>query len=252
MIKFFRKIRYDLMGENKTGKYLKYAFGEIILVVIGILIALSINNWSENQKTRVEESILLKALEQDFIENKQRLNKTIRSQEKMLYYSNSFIKLISSNSSRKISQDSIIKLKVYGANSWYRAELVNSSFKTIIGSGKGSIIQSMNLKKRLIEFATDMESGFEDDFESKECLIFMNNISYKYDANLLLENEKKYFGMSIPQDSVRKSIDRLLSNKYYLGALLNKTGIESARLNYQKKLLYQTDGILLELESEIE
>tara|TARA_R110002051_G_scaffold313163_1_gene388974 strand:- start:6431 stop:6565 length:135 start_codon:yes stop_codon:yes gene_type:complete len=44
MIKFFRKIRYDLMGKNKTGKYFKYAIGEIVLVVIGILIALSINN----------------------------------------------------------------------------------------------------------------------------------------------------------------------------------------------------------------
>ena len=52
MIKFFRKIRYDLM-ENKTGKYFKYAIGEIILVVIGILIALQINNWNENRKTDI-------------------------------------------------------------------------------------------------------------------------------------------------------------------------------------------------------
>jgi hypothetical protein len=50
MIKFFRKIRYELMEKNKTGKYLKYAIGEIVLVVIGILIALSINNWNENRK----------------------------------------------------------------------------------------------------------------------------------------------------------------------------------------------------------
>ncbi|SDH72036.1 hypothetical protein SAMN04489796_1045 [Winogradskyella thalassocola] len=52
MIKFFRKIRYNLMEKNKTGKYFKYAIGEIVLVVIGILIALSINNW--NQK-RIEK-----------------------------------------------------------------------------------------------------------------------------------------------------------------------------------------------------
>ena len=49
MIKFFRKIRYDLMEKNKTGKYLKYAIGEIVLVVIGILIALSLNNWNQKQ-----------------------------------------------------------------------------------------------------------------------------------------------------------------------------------------------------------
>ena len=50
MIKFFRKIRQNLLMENKTGKYFKYAIGEIILVVIGILIALQINNWNEKQK----------------------------------------------------------------------------------------------------------------------------------------------------------------------------------------------------------
>jgi len=48
MIKFFRKIRQNLLRENKTGKYFKYAIGEITLVVIGILIALQINNWNEN------------------------------------------------------------------------------------------------------------------------------------------------------------------------------------------------------------
>jgi hypothetical protein len=50
MIKLFRKIRYDLMEKNKARTYFKYAIGEIVLVVIGILIALSINNWNENRK----------------------------------------------------------------------------------------------------------------------------------------------------------------------------------------------------------
>ena len=56
MIKFFRKIRQNLLSEGKTGKYLKYAIGEIILVVIGILIALSINNWNDNQNKTGNDS----------------------------------------------------------------------------------------------------------------------------------------------------------------------------------------------------
>jgi hypothetical protein len=52
MIKFFRKIRQNLLMENKTGKYFKYAIGEIVLVVVGILIALQINNWNEKIKTQ--------------------------------------------------------------------------------------------------------------------------------------------------------------------------------------------------------
>ncbi len=52
MIPIFRKIRKNLASENRPMKYLKYAIGEIILVVIGILIALSINNWNENRKQK--------------------------------------------------------------------------------------------------------------------------------------------------------------------------------------------------------
>jgi len=52
MIKFFRSIRKSLLSEGKTSKYFKYAIGEIVLVVIGILIALQINNWNENRKSQ--------------------------------------------------------------------------------------------------------------------------------------------------------------------------------------------------------
>jgi hypothetical protein len=63
MIKFFRSIRKDLMEKNKTGKYLKYAIGEIVLVVIGILIALQINNWNEERKDNIAEINILQDIQ---------------------------------------------------------------------------------------------------------------------------------------------------------------------------------------------
>ena len=69
MIKFFRKIRFDLMEKNKTGKYFKYAIGEIVLVVIGILIALSLNNWNEKINQGANFDKLIDALENEIIEN---------------------------------------------------------------------------------------------------------------------------------------------------------------------------------------
>ncbi|MGB4837432.1 MAG: DUF6090 family protein [Saprospiraceae bacterium] len=69
MNKLFRNFRQIQLNDGKTTKYLKYAIGEIVLVVIGILIALQINNWNENRKTRLDEIKLLtnikKALESD-------------------------------------------------------------------------------------------------------------------------------------------------------------------------------------------
>ena len=84
MIKFFRKIRFDLMEKNNTGKYLKYAIGETVLVVIGILIALSINNWNENKKTRNTEVKLLFELKGDLLKTKEDLLTDIDKSERIL------------------------------------------------------------------------------------------------------------------------------------------------------------------------
>jgi hypothetical protein len=62
MFRFFRKLRYQLLDEGHLRKYAAYAVGEILLVVIGILIALQINNWNENNKTMAQEKILKASL----------------------------------------------------------------------------------------------------------------------------------------------------------------------------------------------
>lgn len=65
MIKFFRHIRQHLLSEGKTGKYIKYAIGEIILVVIGILIALSLNNWNSKRLATQRNGALLAKLSKE-------------------------------------------------------------------------------------------------------------------------------------------------------------------------------------------
>jgi len=65
MIPIFRKIRKKMADDNKPVKYLRYAIGEIVLVVIGILIALQINNWNENRKLQNEELNLLFDIQSD-------------------------------------------------------------------------------------------------------------------------------------------------------------------------------------------
>lgn len=67
MIKFFRHIRKSLLENNQMGKYFKYAIGEILLVVIGILIALQINNWNEKRKTDIQLKSALKSVYNDMV-----------------------------------------------------------------------------------------------------------------------------------------------------------------------------------------
>lgn len=69
MIKFFRLIRMRLISENKFSRYLIYAIGEIALVMIGILLALQVNNWNEHRKSKIEERDILQRLQLDLIDD---------------------------------------------------------------------------------------------------------------------------------------------------------------------------------------
>ena len=91
MIKFFSKIRRSLLTESKFSKYLLYAVGEIVLVVFGILIALQINNWNENQKNAANEAHILSEILNNLYEDEsqiqnilERRNTAQKSVEKLL------------------------------------------------------------------------------------------------------------------------------------------------------------------------
>jgi len=77
MLKFFRKIRQNLISNGKTANYFKYAIGEIILVVIGILIALQINNWNESRKLVIEEKQYYKNIKRQLNEDAGFINNNI-------------------------------------------------------------------------------------------------------------------------------------------------------------------------------
>ncbi len=84
MIQFFRHIRQKLLRENRFSKYLLYAIGEIILVVIGILIALQVNNWNNLKAERQIEKTYLEALKSEFGTNLQRIHTAIELNEQLV------------------------------------------------------------------------------------------------------------------------------------------------------------------------
>lgn len=67
------------MQQNKFGKYLKYAVGEIFLVMVGILLALQVNNWNQNRLQKIEQNAMIKNLNKEFIHNKNKLQEAVRA-----------------------------------------------------------------------------------------------------------------------------------------------------------------------------
>jgi len=157
MIKFFRKIRYDLMEKNKTGKYLKYAIGEILLVVIGILIALQINNWNENRKDRQLEKELLVQLQSEFESNLIQLDDKIALRDKMLSSSLNLISCI--DNPTNCDSDTILNNIGFSILAPTFDPIVND----VVSSGRIQLIQSPDLKMKLSLWTSEIIQVTEEE-----------------------------------------------------------------------------------------
>ena len=164
MIKFFRKIRYDLMNQNKTskpalpaGRYFKYAIGEIILVVIGILIALQINNWNEGRKNQV----LVKNYKENLIEDLKKdsitINRSILEINNDSIVLNDFVKRVS-NTTKAL--DTILKIARfdYDYYIWIHSDYNSDTYQVLnatgdIGLFNSDIINELNALHNLQENA---------------------------------------------------------------------------------------------------
>ncbi|MGB3608101.1 DUF6090 family protein, partial [Psychroserpens sp.] len=145
MIKFFRHTRQRLIKKNRFSKYLLYAIGEIILVVIGILIALQINNWNENRKTSNSEITYLNALKTEFDQNQKKLQAVTKSNEENLKYARALSSLMGSEpTATSVREIRRLVLGVINAEVQYRPN--NGVINEIINSGKLEIFKDDSLR----------------------------------------------------------------------------------------------------------
>jgi hypothetical protein len=149
MIKFFRKIRQNLLMENKTGKYFKYAIGEIFLVMIGILLALQVSNWNNHRQNRISEQKILNSIHKDFIENKKQFDITKSIHQTHLSSLNNIISLLPINGN-KVSADSILYYENLIKSNTFNAS--SSTVESIVNSNSIELIENDTLKEYLISW----------------------------------------------------------------------------------------------------
>ncbi|USD24945.1 DUF6090 family protein [Flagellimonas marinaquae] len=149
MIKFFRKIRQSLLSEGKIGKYLKYAIGEIVLVVIGILIALQINNWNEQRKDSIKEQAILKRLEKEFISNRDQLLDKIQLRNTLIENCRRLLEYYNQPENAKL--DSILVFL-----STIQPPTFDPIQNDLVSSGNIEILKDEELKQLLVNWSTDV------------------------------------------------------------------------------------------------
>lgn len=194
MIKFFRHIRKNLVMENKTSKYFKYAIGEIILVVIGILIALQINNWNENRKSTKREQILLNQLKNEFEDNNEQLNNKIRLRDYMISSAKYLFNVIDFNSLDH--SDSL----VFHLHRTLYTPTFNNNSKSFFNSRNINLLRNDSLKNLLTSWPIKVDETNEEE------LVLVNYRDNIYIPFLIKHIQMRSLYSQVEQDMGMKSL----------------------------------------------
>lgn len=155
MIKFFRKIRQQLIKENKLRNYLLYAIGEIVLVVIGILIALQINNANEARKIKIKELNYLTTLKVDLQLNLNELNDYIEKRNTSISSAGVVLDFIEGRREINPNEFNFHNLNV---QIWQPFNQNDNTYLELVNSGNLEIISNDTIRHTLL----DMQLGYKN------------------------------------------------------------------------------------------
>jgi hypothetical protein len=222
MIKFFRKIRQNLLSEGKTGKYFKYAIGEIILVVIGILIALQINNWNEVRKTNTNQLKYLTLLKKEAESNIANIDLEMVRIKKMKEAQKEIFRLID-NAKDTLTEQYISQTFFSALSSFASFNYENSVLAEIKNSGELKNIKNNSLRLSLIELEPNIgrlkiqENALN--ILQKKILEYVN---LNGDLRLILENTGYNQQLGIGKATAKSNGNKSLLNDDYFKNKVNE------------------------------
>jgi uncharacterized protein DUF6090 len=155
MINFFRKIRKQYADDNRPIKYLRYAIGEVVLVVIGILIALSINTWNEKRKERNKELIYLANIKEDIKLNIASLEEFIEARTETVAAVDSLLVYFNNPQLLNINTFNYYNLIIL---EWYPFIQHSNTYDELLNSGNLTMISNKEIKNELQNIQKKFES----------------------------------------------------------------------------------------------
>ncbi len=187
MIKFFRPIRQNLLMENKTSKYFKYAIGEILLVVIGILIALQVNNWNEQRKERAKELHYLTNLKTDLKSNIAEIDKYIATRNSQIVSAKRTLEFFEGEPLTDFDSFNRDIVNVY---TWQKFFQIDNTFQELTNSGNLSLITNDSIKNGLLNLETLYKKlKYEEEHFRYDAEVMLYEPSYgMLDINALIQN----------------------------------------------------------------
>ncbi len=248
MIKFFRKTRQSLLIQNKFSKYLLYAIGEIILVVIGILIALQLNNYSEHKKERKKEIGLLSNLSNEIGLDILQIENNTKLSTGRLYRLDSTIQLLK-------NVDSIDKLNFiqqsfeFVIDQYFKSN--SGIFDEAVSSGKMSYVQNETLRQNIFDYYRNARES-DNDVTTRQVT---DELITPIFVETLFMNPEGFssLGLNIKNISALQSIDlkSLKSSRDFWKMVLLKFGSNREQMLRWQQIKVQAQDLKKQIEKEL-
>ena len=237
------------MSENRTGKYFKYAIGEILLVMLGILLALQVNNWNEERKDRVEEIIILESLDKNLILANEQSDSLISSEK---YSKGVLLLVLGIDSINSILDSNSISAKIFKDAFWnLESDIpVINTYIELKNTNKLSLIKNHEIKEKFTSLEVNLNEleGMLDDR--------LNVQQIRIDD--IAENEVNFIPFiksSIPTINIEKekqnNFELILSNQRIRNLLGLKLNMTQDVLNYRENLDNDIKDLRMLIEAEL-
>lgn len=240
MIKFFRKIRQQLAYENNLTKYMRYAIGEIVLVVIGILIALSLNNWNEGRKGRIYEKKALKeisaALKTDSTVNR-------RIQERVQRRDTAINNILSYLKSGATNADSMLIENLIDSNTGIKISFNGGAYEALKSKGL-EYIRNDSLRNMIVaayEFWLPRNEFFGDEGR-KDYIYHKRDQLHKKVTDLYIESDGE-------KNMIKESI--ILNSNEKREALMRLMKLQMELSEFYRYLLLQQSRKINQVQTQI-
>ncbi|GAA4806744.1 DUF6090 family protein [Litoribaculum gwangyangense] len=224
------------MEKNKIGKYLKYAIGEIILVVLGILIALQINNWNETRKDRIKEQLFLHKLSLNLIDDISSLKNILHSDSLLLQDLN-----ILSNEILTVSNPKELSFVNNSRYKYFKFSANTSLYDNMVSTGQIGLFRNDSIFDELTNYykkATQMNNGIDES---------LKNYSREIESFYL-----KFDHFRDEKELPKKNIEDYRNEPFILNSLYGKYNLLTFQIRNYNSLLTDCKSLLTIVESEIE